>query len=137
MGSLSGTAGRPTLILVHHPPFATGIAHMDSCPMAGAEAFAEIVRRHPNVERVVCGHVHRPMTVRWGGTVVSTCPSTAHQFALDLVANSPASYVLEPPGFQLHHWQSPSALGPSALGHVGLVTHTAPVSVATPRPLGH
>jgi Icc protein len=48
--------------------------------------------------------------------VASTCPSPAHQVALDLTANGPDCFVMEPPGYQLHLW------------HAGrLVTHTCVV----------
>ena len=50
----------------------------------GGERLAELVRRHGNVERVMCGHVHRPIQVRWAGTMASIAPSTAHQATLDL-----------------------------------------------------
>lgn len=122
---LAEASAQPTLVLVHHPPIATGISHMDAYPFRGVEGFAAIVAAHPRIERVIAGHVHRAMTMRWAGTVVSTCPSTAHQFALDLRPGVPASYVLEPPCLQLHHWRA---------GH-GLVTHTRPIGDYTPRPL--
>lgn len=115
----------PTLICVHHPPFRTGIAHMDALPMRGAEAFAEIVGRHRQVERVIAGHVHRAMSLRWAGTLCSTCPSTAHQFALDLEPDLPARWTREPPGFHLHHWNG-----------AALVTHAATIEPHSPQRLG-
>ena len=43
--------------------------------------------------------------MRFGGTIGSVAPSTAHQVTLDLVAdNSPATFVMEPPAFHLHVW---------------------------------
>ena len=42
-----------------------------------AERLAAIVQRHPNVERILCGHVHRAAQIRFAGTVVATAPSTA------------------------------------------------------------
>jgi len=48
--------------------------------------------------------------------VASVAPSTAHQVALNLSANAPSAFKLEPPGFQLHVWRS---------GH--MVSHTAVV----------
>ena len=42
--------------------------------------------------------------MRFGGTIASSCPSTAHQAALDLRPNGIDSFTLEPPGFQLHRW---------------------------------
>lgn len=108
---------RPTLVMMHHPPFAMGIDHLDRWLLEGADEFGRVIARHPQVERIVCGHAHRAVALRWNGTTVSVCPSTAHQFTLDLKPASPAIYSLEPPGFQLHHWRP----------GVGLLTHTVQV----------
>ena len=63
---------------------------------------AAVVSRFTTVERVLCGHHHRP-NHRWAGTIGSVAPSTAHQVTLDLIPdNSPASFLMEPPGLQLH-----------------------------------
>lgn len=107
----------PTLIAMHHPPFATGIGHMDEMGLLeGAEALEAIVRRHGQVQAILCGHLHRCIQVRFGGTVAMVCPSTAHQIALNLLGSSADGYVMETPGFQLHLW------------HGGrLVSHTAPI----------
>jgi len=107
---------RPTVILMHHPPFSTGIGHMDAIGLRNADRFADIVARYRHVERVLCGHLHRSIQARVGGTVASVAPSTAHQVALNLSANAPSAFKLEPPGFQLHVWRS---------GH--MVSHTAVV----------
>ncbi|WP_110707498.1 phosphodiesterase [Salinicola sp. CR57] len=97
---------RPTLIFMHHPPFATGIAHMDAIGLAGAAEMAAIVADYPNVERIICGHVHRTIFQRFAGTLASCCPSTAHQVALDLREDGPSAFVMEPPGYQLHLWRA-------------------------------
>jgi 3',5'-cyclic AMP phosphodiesterase CpdA len=95
----------PTMIFMHHPPFRTGLVDMDNINCRGGEAMAAIVRRFPNVQRVVCGHHHRPITTRWAGTIGSVSPSTAHQVTLDLETHgNPASFTMEPPGFHLHLW---------------------------------
>jgi 3',5'-cyclic AMP phosphodiesterase CpdA len=117
--TLAQQPGRPTLVFLHHPPFASGIAGMDCDALAQPARLEAVIARHRQVERVVCGHLHRAMHCRFGGTVASSCPSTAHQIALDLEGAtggaSPARYVLEPPGFQLHLWT-----------RAGLVTHNVP-----------
>jgi Icc protein len=99
-------AARPVIIAIHHPPFDTGIAEMDEIVLerAAATALEQIVRRYPNVERVLIGHVHRPMLVRFGGTIAVTCPSTAHQTALDFRRGVPLQFIMEPPGYALHDW---------------------------------
>ncbi len=122
--ALAAAPDRPTLIFVHHPPFRTGMGHMDDGKLAGAEDFAAVVRSYPRVERVVAGHVHRPVQARWAGTMASTCPSTAHQFALDLGPGTRLDYALEPPGFQLHVWRDET-----------LVTHAVPIGEYASRRL--
>ncbi|WP_035059082.1 phosphodiesterase [Andreprevotia chitinilytica] len=119
---LAACAGRPTLILMHHPPFQTGIDHMDAIGLdpASTAALAGLVAAHPNVEQILCGHLHRPITTRFAGTLASTAPSTAHQVALDLRPDGPSAFVLEPGGYVLHQWRPGQ----------GLVSHVAQVDAA-------
>jgi 3',5'-cyclic-AMP phosphodiesterase len=114
---LSEQPDRPTVVFMHHPPFATGIELMDTLSLREPEKFGATIARHPQVERVVCGHVHRSIQIRFYGTVASIAPSSAHQLALDLRAGGTPAFILEPPGFHLHFWQP----------RAGLVTHTAVV----------
>jgi len=106
---------KPTIVFMHHPPFPTGIGHMDRINCLDGPALATVIARHPQVERVLCGHHHRPIQIRWAGTIGSVAPSTAHQVTLDLSDDAPASFHLEPPAFHLHCW-SPD---------VGIITHQA------------
>lgn len=108
---LAERPGQPTLVFMHHPPFATGIADMDRINCRNGTAMAAVLRRFDHVERVLCGHHHRPITVRWAGTIGSVAPSTAHQVTLDLVPDgSPATFMMEPPGFHLHVWSRDAGL---------------------------
>ena len=120
---LEEAPGRPTLLFMHHPPFVTGMAAMDAMGLEGRDELAAVVARHPQVERVVCGHVHRPMTRRFAGTVASTSPATAHQLALDLPPASRLAVVMEPPACSLHLW-----LGAEA----GLVSHLSVIGDERP-----
>jgi Icc protein len=79
-----------------------------------------LIARYPNVERVICGHVHRPMFMRFGGTIASAVPAPAHQVALDLRDDAPSAFTLEPPAFALHRYDATS----------GLVTHHAYINPA-------
>ncbi len=105
----------PTLLILHHPPFITGIGHMDREPFINGAEFEKIVARHPQVERLLCGHLHRPMQRRFGGSISCICPGTSHQIVLDLQQDAPAHFNLEPPGYLLHRWHPVE----------GLVTHNA------------
>jgi 3',5'-cyclic AMP phosphodiesterase CpdA len=109
-GELTRDRAAPTVILMHHPPFATGIEHMDRVGLRAAHPLEPIVRRHPNIERILCGHLHRTIFRRYGGTIAVTCPSPAHQVALDLSPGGPSAFVLEPPGYMLHRWTESEGL---------------------------
>jgi 3',5'-cyclic AMP phosphodiesterase CpdA len=113
--ALAAAPDRPTLVLMHHPPFPTGITFMDGYGLENIAALAEIVARHPQIERITCGHLHRPIDRRFAGTVAGTAPSTGAQIQLDLRLGARVHYRFEPPGYQLHLWEAES----------GLVTHTA------------
>ena len=103
--TLSHTPTKPTLVALHHPPFLTGITHMDAVSLRNPDAFEAVICRHPQVERVLCGHAHRPIIVRFGGNLAQVAPSVAHQVTLDLRPGGPATFNFEPPGFLLHHWR--------------------------------
>jgi 3',5'-cyclic-AMP phosphodiesterase len=93
----------PTVVAVHHPPFATGIAHMDAMALdaASAAGLATVVAEHPQVERVLSGHLHRCISRRFAGTIAMTSPSTAHAVQLDL-GDGRAAWNHEPPAMLLH-----------------------------------
>jgi 3',5'-cyclic AMP phosphodiesterase CpdA len=114
---LAQARGKPIVLALHHPPFVSGIGHMDRQRLdpQSAQRLAAIVRRYPNVERVICGHVHRPIFTRFGGTIASAVPAPAHQVALDLRENGPSAFRLEPPAFALHQYTP----------ETGIVTHHA------------
>lgn len=103
---LRAQPARPTMLFVHHPPLRFGVPHLDRSGMAPASAAAlgEIVRRHPQVERIACGHLHRAQAARWHGTLVTVCPGLAHQFALDLREQGRYTPADEGRGVQLHRW---------------------------------
>lgn len=114
---LAQAQGKPVVLALHHPPFVSGIGHMDSQRLdpESSERLAAIVSRYPNVERVICGHVHRPIFTRFAGTIASAVPAPAHQVALDLRENAPSAFRLEPPAFALHRYAP----------ETGVVTHHA------------
>lgn len=106
----------PTLVMMHHPPFETGIGHMDKIGLKGREEFASIVARHPQIELILCGHLHRTIHANVGGRAAMTCPSPAHQVALDIDPEAPSCFRMEPPGFMLHWWN-----GNRLISHVAVI----------------
>jgi 3',5'-cyclic AMP phosphodiesterase CpdA len=109
--TLAAAPQAPTIVAVHHPPFATRIGHMDEIGLLhGADRLARVIARHTQVERLIAGHLHRPIECRFAGTIAMTSPSTAHQVALDLAADAASMFRMEPPGFRVHAWAPPAPL---------------------------
>lgn len=118
--TLADAPGRKTLVALHHPPVETGIAHMDAIRMLeGADAFEAIVARHPQVQLVACGHLHRLCIRRFAAhSTLVVALSVAHQIALELRPQGLAAFTLEPPGCLLHVWSDT----------LPLVSHLMPLS---------
>lgn len=101
----------PTIVALHHPPFRTFIERMDDYGLrVGTDALAAVISRHAQVERIVCGHLHRAIQSRFAGTVAATAPSTAHALAFDLGADVPLAWTREPAGFVAHVWSAGAPL---------------------------
>jgi len=109
----------PTIVTMHHPPFATGIGHMDAIALDAdsADRLGDVLDRHPQVDRLQCGHLHRSILCRWHGTIAATAPSVAHAVVLDLSDDAIPAWNREPPALLLHWW-TPAT---------GLVTHLQPI----------
>ena len=108
---LADCQSKRVIIAMHHPPFQTLIGHMDEIGLLeGAAELEALVAKHPNIERIICGHLHRAIDVRFGGSIASTAPAPAHQVCLDLSPTAPSAWALEPPGFRLHALESSGRL---------------------------
>jgi 3',5'-cyclic-AMP phosphodiesterase len=117
----------PAVVALHHPPFTTGIKHMDAMGLS-AEAtagLAAVITRHPQVERVLCGHLHRLIIRRFAGSLAMTSPGTAHSLQLDFTDGPPA-WNYEPPALLVHRWEPDD----------GLVTHLEIIGDHRPVPFG-
>ncbi|CAH2600137.1 3',5'-cyclic adenosine monophosphate phosphodiesterase CpdA [Rhodovastum atsumiense] len=113
--TLAAAPDRPTMIGMHHPPFACGVGHMDRIILRDPAAFAAVVARHRQVQRIICGHHHRVITGNVAQAIASVGPGVAHIVELDLFDDKPSAWRLEPPAFQLH----------VQIAGGGIVSHTA------------
>jgi 3',5'-cyclic-AMP phosphodiesterase len=109
---------RPTLIFMHHPPFASGIVFLDRPPFERAAETARLVGEHRQVRQVICGHIHRAIHLNWAGTCAAVAPSTVYQ--MDLAFDPDRSYdpTDDPPAISLYRWRQ-DGLGP--VGYVSLI----------------
>ena len=94
----------PTLIFMHHPPFLTGIGHMDVQNLENAGDFVRLLSGHKQVRHVACGHVHRAIDICVAGVAMSIGPNAAHSVTLDVHDGAPSSFSMEPPMMRLFHW---------------------------------
>ena len=126
--TLAGSTARPALLFLHHPPFVTGIAHMDAQNLRNAADLGTILNKHPRARLVAAGHVHRATVTTFAGIAATICPAPNHAVALDLDAFLPPSFRVEPPAFHLHVWFPGDGYG-------SVVTHHVPIGdFAGPHP---
>ena len=118
--TLASSANRPALLFLHHPPFATGIWHMDRQNLHNAGELAAIIQRHPRVQLIATGHVHRAALTMFAGRPCTICPAPNHAVDLDLAELREPSFKVEPPAFHLHTWFPGEGFG-------NLVTHQVPI----------
>jgi len=114
--ALHAAGDRPTIVMLHHPPFLTG-TKMDGIGCRDGDALAAVIRQFDNVEIVLAGHFHRSLQRRWAGTMANICPSTAHQMGLELGQGPGFTVFLEPPQLQLLDWRA----------DIGLTVHQVPI----------
>jgi 3',5'-cyclic AMP phosphodiesterase CpdA len=116
-GELAAQPAVPTVVAMHHPPFEIGVPAADRIGIPGEDrrAFAALLERHPQVRRIVAGHVHRAVAGTVGGRPALTAPSTYAQLRLDLSAQR-LEMIAAPAGFLVH-----------ALAGGELASHVEPV----------
>lgn len=115
---LDEVGGRPALLVLHHPPFHTGIPAMDAIGLrSGRRELEEELRGRSNILAVLCGHVHRAISGSFAGHTAFIAPSASHQFSLDLEREGAFHVVREPPQIALHR-----------VSGEGLVTYLVPGS---------
>lgn len=109
--ALAERADRSCIIVMHHPPFESGLAWLDS----GAEEpwirrFSEAVAGHGHIAAILSGHLHRPISTVWNGIALTVTGSTAPLASLDLrpiditKPDGRAMISDEPPVLALHRW---------------------------------
>lgn len=111
----------PSVVAMHHPPYAVGVDWIDRMGHARPERLASVLSRHPQVVRVIAGHVHAGSVRGFAGTVAATCPSTYRQLHVDPGGRPALSDAA--PGFALH-----------LVDGMDAVTHFRPVG-ETPDPI--
>jgi Icc protein len=124
--TLASMRGRPAFVFLHHPPFRSGIWHMDRQNLLNAGEFAAVVSRHPRVQLIAAGHVHRATFTTFAGVSTTICPAPNHAVDLDLAEAREPSFKVEPPAFHLHSWFPGAGFGSVVTNHVPIGTFDGP-----------
>ncbi len=113
------TAGSPTptIVALHHPPFAPGLDGFAKIGLAHADRLAALLSRHSHVIRVVAGHNHRSVFGMCGPVPTVVAPSLAFMFAFDTAKGAPLAISSETPGVAMHLWTEAD----------GLLSHVVPI----------
>ncbi|MHA3790509.1 metallophosphoesterase [Sphingomonas sp. YL-JM2C] len=101
-----GASTCPSFLVTHHPVFPTGIEWMDEDTQEWTSFLSDVVDDHrSSIIGMTSGHIHRAIHTRTFDLATSSCPSTAHQVALDFESPGPI-FSQEAPGFQIHRIES-------------------------------
>jgi len=94
-----------TLITVHHHPIPTGSQWMDTMMIEDTLELFSIVKKHPQVKAISCGHIHQELEAIKDNTLILGVPSCCFQFkpystnyALDDNKPGYRSFSLHPDG---------------------------------------
>lgn len=96
--SLAGANGRPVIIFMHHPPFDTLFPGMDRIKLYNHDEFRACLKGH-DVRQIVCGHIHRSISVSWNGIPATVYKSLVDQMPFDLVTVDSSLAIPEPPAY--------------------------------------
>ena len=102
--TLNADRRKPTLLFMHHPPIRSGLPILDDYGYPKQDLLADVLRNHPQVKHILCGHFHRPIQYLWHHISVSIVGSSVAQFPTEF--NPIKKWSNEPPAFALHRWNN-------------------------------
>jgi Icc protein len=93
----------PTLLAMHYAPLDTGMPEVDEVglPASDRRAFESVIEGHPQILRIVAGHVHQTIAAVLGGRAVLAVPSTYVQARLSF-ASTEIELTADHSGFAVH-----------------------------------
>ncbi len=108
---LGARPSEPTIVFLHHPPFDTGIDHMDMQRLLNAQDLFEVLKRHAQVRLVSAGHVHRAISANVHGLACMIVAAPAHAVTLDTTPGAEPTFMMEPGAITVHRWKEDGSAG--------------------------
>ncbi|MEM9761283.1 MAG: phosphodiesterase [Pseudomonadota bacterium] len=129
---LAADAGTPAIVFTHHPPFDTGIHHMDRQRLLNGEALLARLAGQPHVRLVASGHVHRMIATPGiaGAPPCLIAPAPAHAVSLDHREDAAATFDFEPGAVLLHRWNAAGGRLQSQLSYIDAFDGPHPFNVS-------
>ncbi|MEV7601966.1 metallophosphoesterase [Kitasatospora sp. NPDC089797] len=91
----------PALVAFHHPPVELHIPYVDRVRQFGEARLAHVLRRHPRVAALLCGHSHTPAASTFAGRPVLVAPGVVSTVTLPCEGGPGISFG-HPPMLALH-----------------------------------
>jgi Icc protein len=91
----------PAVICFHHPPVTTHDPVVDAIRQFDEHRLDDVIRRHPRVAAVLCGHVHSAAVSTFAGVPLVVAPSVASTARLP-IEPGPRLDLEQPPGLAIH-----------------------------------
>jgi 3',5'-cyclic AMP phosphodiesterase CpdA len=117
--ALTWAAGRPVVVALHHPPFATGFAGMDAIALQDPAPLYALLKGYPGAVQLLCGHIHRTISGQAEGLPFSVFKSPCDQMPMRLGDAGSAHSVAEP-----------GAYGIVLVGAGGVIVHSEDFAIA-------
>lgn len=96
--ALGSWGGGPVIVMLHHPPIATGIRFMDAIGLENPQSLKSAITAVDHDILVVAGHVHGVHHGQLGNCRVATAPSICSSFALDRRLDAKIGFLNGPTG---------------------------------------
>ena len=102
---LNSLDNQPIVLILHHPPFKSGIKFMDSIGLiGGCERLTDILSSFSGNLILVCGHIHRNVSTIIGGHSVISSPSVCSSFLYNIHNDAPVGFLKQEGGMLLHQF---------------------------------
>jgi 3',5'-cyclic AMP phosphodiesterase CpdA len=91
----------PAFLCFHHPPVPLHAPLVDDIRQFGEQRLAELLRRHPRVVALLCGHAHTPAASTFAGRPLLVAPGVVSTLKLPWEPGGPVDLDL-PPAVAFH-----------------------------------
>ncbi|MEV7025380.1 metallophosphoesterase [Kitasatospora sp. NPDC093558] len=96
-----GRTELPALVAFHHPPVELSVPTVDGIRQFGEAGLARVLRRHPRVAALLCGHSHTPAATTFAGLPLLVAPGVVSTVTLPC-EGGPGISLTHPPMLAFH-----------------------------------